>query len=153
MNAQIHPHPASLASGLRNHIESRELVRTEPCHKQYDELALGGRASDDVVGAVGGCIRAGRHELVFCHRHNLLTSNRGTPFHTSLMRAESLALSIRVMRPLSIFGRPGTGIQVPRRFISLLYCSWSASCRILALNDEDLICAISTLTRPLLLHG
>lgn len=144
MNAQLHPSPpALLASGSRNRIESRELVRTEPCHKQHDKLALGSRASDDVVGAVGGCFRAERHELVFSHRHNLLTSNRGTPFHTSLMRAEGLALFIRVMRPPSIFEWSGSGIQVPRRFPSppapFLVC---ISCHILALNDEPLVRAI-----------
>jgi hypothetical protein len=103
MDAQLHPsHPAVLASGSRNRVESRELVRPEPSRKQYDKLALGSRASDDVVGAVGGCFRAERHELVFSHRHNLLTSNRDAPFHISLMRAEVSALIIRVMRPPSI---------------------------------------------------
>jgi hypothetical protein len=117
MNAQLHPsHPALLASGMRNRVESRELVRPEPSHKQYDKLALGSRASDDIVGAVGGGFRAERHERLFSHRHNLLTSNRGTPFRTSLMRAEVSALIIRVMRPPSIMVRSGTSVQVPRRF-------------------------------------
>jgi len=155
MNAQLHPsHPALLASGSRNRVESRELVRPGPPHKQYDELALGSRASDDVVGAVGGGFRAERHELVFSHRHDLLTSNRGTPFHTSLMRAEVSALIIRVMRPPSIIVWSGTGIQVPRNFPFppaplLVY----PSSRNLGFDSERLVRATYSPLEPLLRHG
>lgn len=115
MDARPHPSRlASLANGSRNRVESRELVRSEPPHKQYNKLALGSRASDDVVGAVGGCFRAEYYELIFSHRHNLLTPNRGTPSYTSLMRAEASTLIIRVMRPPSIIVGSGTGIQVPK---------------------------------------
>lgn len=155
MNTQLHPsQPASLVSGSRNRVESRELVRPEPSHKHHDKLALGSRAFDDVVGAVGGCFRAERHELVFSHRHNLLTSNRGTPFHSSLIRAEVSASMIRVTRPPSIIVWSGTGIQVPRRFpppsAPFLVCISSSTP---ALTTEPMVCATKTTLHPLVHHG
>jgi hypothetical protein len=112
MNAQLHPsYPMSLQVGSRNLVQRREVVRLELSHKHYDKLALGSRASDDVVGAIGGGFRAEHHEQVFSHRHSLLRSNRGTPFHISLTRAEVQALITRVMRPPSIIGWFDLGIS------------------------------------------
>lgn len=57
-----------------------ELVRPVPLHCETD---VGSKAPGDIVGAIGGRFRAEHRELLFSHRHTLLTANRTTPAHTS----------------------------------------------------------------------
>lgn len=57
-----------------------ELVRPVPLHYESD---LGSKEFGDDVGAVGGRLRAEHCELLFSHRHTLLTPNRTTPAYNS----------------------------------------------------------------------
>ena len=69
-------------------METSDMVRPEPFHQHYYQYVPGSRASGDIVGAVGGCFRAEHCELVFSHRHTLLTSNRITPPSLAFAQAE-----------------------------------------------------------------